>query len=118
MSRRMLSLLCHLSREPAFAKAFGGASAGNAKNDCCTHLATMILHFIDKLTASDGGTHPDIDIRKTRMPTSTLAIGNNNVSPAEKERAEEELLQARGFSRFELGLDVANLSHQFLALVS
>ena len=107
-SRCLLLLLFQLSHEPKIASTFASNTASVSQE-----LATMIVHFVDKLTGEDGGTNPDLDFAPSRIP-----VGHRRSDSKSNQEAAEEVMIARYRSSVLFGLDVSLFCHQFLALAT
>jgi ubiquitin-protein ligase len=112
MSRIYLLLLCKLSKQPFIARCV----AGSADESAALDLATMLVHFIDKLTCAAGGTNPDLD-PCTELSSQILAqlpiLAEEDVS-----NKCFDLLRARQKWDATYGFDISIFCHQLLALAT
>lgn len=114
-ARRYLVLLCQFSGDDRIAATLGGCAH---RFPVSQDLATMFVQFLDKLTAEDGGTHPELDFRRSDIPTSMLVHQAPDMTAEKISKATSELVAARSFVQTEFGFDVSLLIHQFLALAA
>ena len=105
--RRLLLVLVFLSQEERVAAILGGGSGESSAAD----MGIMIVSMLNKLTTSEGATHPQVDFRAAlrRSSKSNTASGG---------RAIDELLDARMFAIHEFGFDCSSLAHCLLALAT
>ncbi|KAL3909127.1 MAG: hypothetical protein SGARI_002755, partial [Bacillariaceae sp.] len=112
-SRKLLQLVSLLSEEPAIAKIMGGSHA------CSKDLAVMVVHFLDLLTESGGGTHPHLEFERDGSdPTNNLVACECIMSAQEKSVLATAIVQSRHKARSKIGFDASLLSHQLLALAA
>ena len=114
-SRRLLLLLTCISEDDRIASILGGKGHNFT---VCQDIAGVLVHLIDQLSVEDGGTHPDLDLRRSKIPTSKLVTRLPGMSQEEKASTIKDLLEARSFVFSEVGLDVSVVSHWLLALAA
>jgi ubiquitin-protein ligase len=108
--RTLLLLLFRLSAVDEIAKAIGSGSSAS-------DMASMLVHFLDILAHSDGGTHTDMDARQGDR-TILLWQRSSAMTPADKTKLAASVVSARNHARQGTGLDVSEVCHLLLALAS
>ena len=121
-SRRLFMLLCTLSAESSIAASFGGVAADKSlgpQEDASSvrDLANLIVHFIDIITDSNGGTHPELELELSES-THSMIQRDASIAPAERKHLINQIVKSRQYSRDEFGLDVSVVCHQLLALAA
>jgi baculoviral IAP repeat-containing protein 6 len=119
-SRRLLLLLIELSKEPKLASIFGGSEVKEGRRQsAAADLAIMAIHFLDRMTSSEGATDPGLDFREKTEETTLSLFGRLSLMPLEeKGKVASSLAKSRYIARKEYGLDVSVISHGLLALAA
>lgn len=112
MSRIYLLLLCKLSKQPNIARCV----AGRADESAALDMATMLVHFIDKLTCTAGGTNPDLD--PCLESSSQILAELPNLAEDDVSNKCFDLLRARQEWDATYGFDISIFCHQLFALAT
>lgn len=105
--RRLFLLLSSLSEDDRIASEIMG--------DCdpvASELGVMVISLLDKFTAANGATHPELDFCKvlSRAGTRQVAGSDNNYI--------KNLIDARTFAMKEFGFDVSMIAHLVMSLAA
>ena len=105
--RRLFLLLSSLSEDDRIASEIMG--------DCdpvASELGVMVISLLDKFTAANGATHPELDFCKvlSRAGTRQVAGSDNNYI--------KNLIDARTFAMNEFGFDVSMIAHLVMSLAA
>ena len=117
-TRSYLVLFCGLSRDERVAAYLGGRAVDSPECQIfLTNLANMIVQFLEKLTARDGGTNQSLEdgnFEASSMISPRLAF----LTRVEKKHLAEGLVRRRIHAINDLGLAIDVMCHQLLALAA
>jgi ubiquitin-protein ligase len=120
--RRLFMILCSFSQEASIAASLGGSIRPLKKDaiikSAAPDLAAMFLNVVDRLTAEDGGIHPELEMHQIASEDRSAAL-LRRLDQIQQEELNDKLhyfIHSRRFSLLEYGLDVSILIHQLFAL--